>query len=87
MRKELDREALISVSQSTFKMILSTPRENLVEILNGLIKRGHLIIWNPDRNELIKEGDIIKADILNGKTVKLTLAEEEIVDFKKWMES
>lgn len=85
--QKLDSEALISVNKATFQLILNTPREKLVETLHSLIKKGHLIIWNPGKEELISEGDIEKATIVNGSTVKLTLASKKTMDLQQWLDS
>ncbi len=84
---QLDREALISVDKVTFQLILNTPENKLVETLHGLIKKGHLIIWNTSREELIADGDIETAKIVGGTTVKLTLAAKKTMDLQQWLES
>jgi hypothetical protein len=84
---QLDSEALISVNNATFQLILSTPEDRLVDMLHSLIAKGRLIIWNPGKEELIADGDIEKATILNGSTVKLTLMSKKTMDLQQWLES
>lgn len=85
--QQLDSEALISVNRATFRLILSTPENRLVETLHGLIKKGRLIIWNPGKQEFVADGDIEKASIVNGSTVKLTLVTKHAMDLQEWLES
>ncbi len=84
---QLDSEALISVNKATFQLILSTPEHSLVDMLHLLIAKGHLIIWNPGKEAFIVDGDIEKATILNGSTVKLTLMSKKTMDLQQWLES
>lgn len=84
---ELGTEALISVNKATFSMILATPRDHLVDTLHDLIRKGHLIIWNPSRSAFIRDGDILSARIQNGRTVKITLVAEKKLDIEAWCES
>ncbi|MBU2643828.1 hypothetical protein KKI24_03915 [bacterium] len=84
---QLDTDALISVNQATFQVILNTPENRLVDTLHALIKKGHLIIWNPSREELISDGDIEKATIVGGSTVKLTLSTKKVMDLQQWLDT
>jgi len=85
--QQWEKEALISVNQATFQLILCTPEDKLVDTLHSLIKRGRLIIWNPRKQEFIGDGDIERASIVNGSTVKLTLAEKKTIDLQQWLDS
>lgn len=85
--QQLDSEALISVNKATFLLILNTPTDKLVDTLHSLIKKGHLIIWNPGKEEFIADGDIEAATIVNRSTVKLTLASKKTMDLQQWLES
>ncbi len=84
---QLDKDALISVNKGTFQVILNTPADMLVETLHRLIKKGSLIIWNPGREELLADGDIEKATIVGGNTVKITLATKKKMDLQQWLDS
>ncbi|MCP4753586.1 MAG: hypothetical protein GY866_22080 [Proteobacteria bacterium] len=86
VQQELDTEALVSATKATFNVILTTPKDNLVTILNTLIKRGELIIWNPKTAELVSEGDIVNASI-NGRTVKISVAPKEELNLTEWFNS
>jgi len=83
----LDTDALISVNKGTFQVILNTPADKLVETLHTLIKKGRLIIWNPGSEELLSDGDIEKATIVGGTTVKITLAAKKTMDLQQWLDS
>ena len=84
---QLDTDALISVNKGTFQVILNTPADKLVETLHTLIKKGRLIIWNPGSAELLSDGDIEKATIVGGTTVKITLAAKKTMDLQQWLDS
>ena len=83
---ELGKEALVSVPSGTFRLILATPRKQLVDALNQMIKKGTLIIWNPFNQELLKSGDIVKADV-SGNTVRISVAQKEQLDLREWFYS
>ena len=83
---ELGKEALVSVPSGTFRLILATPRKQLVDTLNRMIKKGTLIIWNPFNQELLKSGDIVKANI-SGNTVRISVAQKEQLNLREWFYS
>lgn len=84
--QELGKEALVSIPRGSFKLILATPRKQLVDTLNVMIKKGQLIIWNPFTQELIKAGDITQANI-SGNTVRISVAKKEQMDLREWFYS
>jgi len=84
--QELDKEALVSVPSGTFKLILATPRNQLIDTLNELVKKGTLIIWNPFTQELLKSGDIVKANV-SGNTVRISVSQKEQLDLREWFYS
>ena len=83
---ELGKEALVSVPSGTFRLILATPRKQLVETLNQMIRKGKLIIWNPFTRELLKAGDIVKATV-SGNTVHISVAQKEQFNLREWFYS
>jgi|APSaa5957512622_1039677.scaffolds.fasta_scaffold157369_1 hypothetical protein len=84
--QELGKEALVSVPSGAFRLILATPRKQLVETLNQMLKKGTLIIWNPFDQELLKSGDIVKATV-SGNTIRISVAHKEQLSLREWFYS